>query len=75
MEDADVVLTATGVSSDTDIVCAQWLKDGAIVCSVGSHREVDLELIAQSWNVADDADGLKMRRGDSVRASPAGIEF
>lgn len=64
VEDADVVFTATGVPGDTDIVRAQWLKDSAIVCSVGSHREVDLELIAKSWIVADDIDGLKMRRGD-----------
>lgn len=64
VEDADVVFTATGIPGDTDIVRAQWLKDSAIVCSVGSHREVDLELIAQSWIVADDIDGLKMRRGD-----------
>ncbi|MCK1409431.1 NAD(P)-binding domain-containing protein [Bradyrhizobium sp. 76] len=64
VKDADVVFTATGVPGDTDVVCAQWLKDSAIVCSVGSHREVDMELITQSWIVADDIDGVKMRRGD-----------
>ncbi|MGY2803853.1 NAD(P)-binding domain-containing protein [Bradyrhizobium sp. USDA 4506] len=64
VRDADVVFTATGVSRDTDIVRARWLKDSAIVCSVGSHREVDRELISQSWIVADDVDGVRMRRGD-----------
>jgi ornithine cyclodeaminase len=62
--DADVVFTATGVPEDTDLVRARWLKDDAIVCWLGSRREVDIELISEAWIVVDDPDGVKMRRSD-----------
>jgi ornithine cyclodeaminase/alanine dehydrogenase-like protein (mu-crystallin family) len=64
VRDADVVFTATAVPVDTDLVQARWLKEGAVVCSVGSRREVDLELISQAWIVVDDELGVKMRRSD-----------
>jgi ornithine cyclodeaminase/alanine dehydrogenase-like protein (mu-crystallin family) len=71
--DADVVFTATGVDQDTDIIRAAWLKDDAIVCSLGSCREVDLEIISQAWIVADDIEGLRLRRRD-FREGGAGWE-
>ena len=64
VRDADIIFTATGVHEDTDIVCAGWLKDDAIVCSLGSCREVDLDIISQAWIVVDDVEGLKLRRSD-----------
>ncbi|SPP98085.1 putative Ornithine cyclodeaminase [Bradyrhizobium vignae] len=64
VRDADVIFTATGVPVETDLVCAEWLKDDAIVCSLGSRREVDLDLIAQAWIIVDDIEGVKMRRSD-----------
>lgn len=64
VSDADVVFTATGVPEDTDLVRTQWLKDDAIVCWLGSRREVDLDLISQAWIVVDDPEGVRMRRSD-----------
>lgn len=64
VRDADVIFTATGVPKETDLVCAEWLRDDAIVCSLGSRREVDLELISRAWIVVDDIEGVKMRRSD-----------
>lgn len=64
VRDADVVFTSTGVSDDSDIVRAEWLKDDAIVCSVGSRREVDLRLLSEAWIVVDDPDGVSLRRND-----------
>lgn len=61
---ADVVFTATGAPEDIDLVRAEWLKSDAIVCSLGSCREVDIELLSTAWIVVDDPDGVKMRRSD-----------
>lgn len=61
---ADVVFTSTGVPEDTDVVRAEWLQDDAIVCSLGSRREVDLQLLSKAWIVVDDADGVRQRRSD-----------
>ncbi|WP_439406553.1 NAD(P)-binding domain-containing protein [Bradyrhizobium sp. DASA03076] len=73
VHDADVVFTATGLSKDSDLVRAAWLKQDAIVCSLGSCREVDLELISQAWIVVDDPDGVKLRRSD-FREGGAGYD-
>jgi ornithine cyclodeaminase len=41
VRDADLIVTATGLSADTPIVDAAWLKRGATVCSLGSYQEID----------------------------------
>jgi ornithine cyclodeaminase/alanine dehydrogenase-like protein (mu-crystallin family) len=64
VRDADIVFTATGVHEDTDIVRAKWLRDDAIVCSLGSCREVDIEIISHAWILVDDIQGVKLRRSD-----------
>lgn len=64
VRNADLVFTCTGVPEDTDLVRSEWLKDDAIVCSVGSRREVDLQLLSEAWIVVDDAAGLTLRRSD-----------
>ncbi|MGY2812081.1 NAD(P)-binding domain-containing protein [Bradyrhizobium sp. USDA 4506] len=61
VRDADVVFTATSTPKNSDLVRARWLKDDAIVCSLGSRREVDIDLIASAWIVVDDPDGARMR--------------
>jgi ornithine cyclodeaminase len=73
VRDADIVFTATGVHEDTDLVRATWLRDDAIVCSLGSCREVDLDMISQAWIVVDDVEGLKLRRRD-FRQGGAGCD-
>ncbi|MCC8984861.1 NAD(P)-binding domain-containing protein [Bradyrhizobium acaciae] len=64
VRDADVVFTSTGVSKDTDVVSSEWLKKGAVVCTLGTRREVDTKLLSDAWIVVDDADGIRLRRGD-----------
>ncbi|UVO35784.1 NAD(P)-binding domain-containing protein [Bradyrhizobium arachidis] len=64
VSDADVVFTATNVSEPTDLVRSDWLQEHAVVCSLGSQREVDFKLISQAWIVVDDPEGLKLRNKD-----------
>ncbi len=62
--DADMVVTATSVEVDSDLVRAAWLKADAVVCSLGSRREVDHDLIRTAWMALDDRRGIAMRRPD-----------
>jgi len=62
--DADIVITATSVPSGTDVVRAAWLDDDAVVCSLGSYREVDLDLVADAWMVVHDVEHVRSRRED-----------
>lgn len=71
VRDADLVMTSTNVPVDSDLVCARWLKADAVVCSLGSAREVDLELVSQSWLVVHDVEHVRMRRSD-LREGGAG---
>ncbi|MCK1663530.1 NAD(P)-binding domain-containing protein [Bradyrhizobium sp. 153] len=61
VRDADAVFTATAASEDSDLVRTKWLKGDAIVCSLGSRREVDLDLLTQAWIVADEPENVQMR--------------
>ncbi|WP_194473293.1 saccharopine dehydrogenase NADP-binding domain-containing protein [Bradyrhizobium sp. CCBAU 51753] len=61
VRDADVVFTATAAPEAADLVHAEWLKQDAIVCTLGSPGDVDIQLISQAWIVVDDPDGVRMR--------------
>src|SRR5262249_23535374 len=43
---ADLVITATGLSTDAPLVKADWLAVGATVCALGSYQEVDAKIIS-----------------------------
>jgi ornithine cyclodeaminase len=43
---ADLVVTATGLSADTPLVDADWLRRGATVCALGSYQEIDSRIIS-----------------------------
>ena len=64
VRDADVIIMATGLSEDTDVVRAEWLKEDAFICTLGTHREVDLDLLASATIVVDDEDGVRLRKKD-----------
>ncbi|KWV49469.1 hypothetical protein AS156_15975 [Bradyrhizobium macuxiense] len=61
VRDADVIFTATSGPDDGNVVRTEWLREDAIVCSLGSRREVDFDLIAGAWIVVDDPEGMKAR--------------
>jgi ornithine cyclodeaminase/alanine dehydrogenase-like protein (mu-crystallin family) len=41
VRDADLVVTATGLSKNTPLVDGAWLKSSATVCGLGSYQEID----------------------------------
>lgn len=45
---ADVVVTATGLTSDAPVVRRGWIGEGATVCAMGSFQEIDTGLIVDA---------------------------
>jgi ornithine cyclodeaminase len=59
---AGLVFTATSVAADMSLVHADWLAPGAIVCALGSFREVDPSVVATASEiVVDDLQGVQAR--------------
>ncbi len=68
---ADIVVTAT--NSKEPVLEAEWVKDGALVCAVGSNiasrRELPEDLIAKAGLVAvDSLEQAKIEAGDLILA-------
>jgi ornithine cyclodeaminase/alanine dehydrogenase-like protein (mu-crystallin family) len=64
VRDADWVFTATGVPEGCSLVLAQWLKSGAVVCTLGSYREIEPAIAQNAARiVVDDPDGVRSRGG------------
>ncbi|CAB4002340.1 Hypothetical predicted protein [Paramuricea clavata] len=68
VKNADVVVTATG--SKTPVLCGDWLKPGAFICSIGAPmetaRELDDAVMHQSTIIADSYDGAQQESGDII---------
>jgi ornithine cyclodeaminase len=61
---ADLVVTATGVSADTPLVDADWLQRGATVCSLGSYQEIDERIISEAGKIYVDNWEAGRQRGN-----------
>ncbi|XP_046846931.1 ketimine reductase mu-crystallin-like isoform X3 [Xenia sp. Carnegie-2017] len=68
VKNADVVVTATG--SQTAVLCGDWLKPGAFVCSIGAPvetaRELDDAVMLQSTVIVDSYAGAGTESGDII---------
>lgn len=45
---AGLVFTATGLSEDKPVVKGAWIKRGAVVCALGSHQEIDAQVVSDA---------------------------
>lgn len=45
VREADLVVTATGLSKDAPLVEADWLKSSATVCGLGSYQEIASKIL------------------------------
>ena len=61
---ADLVVTATGLSSDSPLVDADWLQRGATVCALGSYQEIDDRIIAGADRIYVDNWEAACQRGN-----------
>ncbi|UVO30443.1 saccharopine dehydrogenase NADP-binding domain-containing protein [Bradyrhizobium arachidis] len=73
VSDAEIVVTATSVPNDMTLVEHQWLSPDAIICTLGSHREIDLQIIHEAAHIlVDDPDGSQ-RRGNLAGELKSGV--
>lgn len=61
---ADLVVTATGLSSDTPLIDALWLKRGATVCALGSYQEIDGRIVSDADSIYIDNWETGRQRGN-----------
>jgi len=64
VRNADLVVTATGLSADTPIIDADWLQRGATVCALGSFQEIDSRIILQADRIYIDNWEAGRQRGN-----------
>lgn len=80
VEGADIVLAAARSRDESPILYGSWLRDSAVVVSIGStlreQREIDLSVIdACDLIVCDHVHEVMQETGDMIAARAAGIDF
>ena len=79
VRDAELVLCAARSHDETPTVTSAWVRDDAVVVSVGSttpsQRELDVDLLARaSVIVADTPTEVLEETGDMIAATEAGVD-
>ena len=70
VEDADIIMTAT--IADEPLVMKGWLKEGALVASVGSFQELDEEIPMTANKLVVDSWAQNSHRGELFKLVQAG---
>lgn len=61
---AKLVFTATGLTEDKPVVKGAWIKEGAIVCALGSYQEIDGQLVENAGCILVDHWQAIQQRGN-----------
>ncbi|MBQ3493268.1 MAG: ornithine cyclodeaminase family protein [Clostridia bacterium] len=61
-EDSDIIITVT--TADADLVKASWVKEGALVITMGSFKEVEFDVVRQADVIAVDHVAQALHRGN-----------
>jgi ornithine cyclodeaminase/alanine dehydrogenase-like protein (mu-crystallin family) len=72
VRDADLVITATGLTRDDPVVFSPAIKSGATVCALGSFQEIDEALIARADRIFVDNWESCQHRGNLAPMVKAG---
>jgi ornithine cyclodeaminase/alanine dehydrogenase-like protein (mu-crystallin family) len=70
--EADIVVTATGLTNDVPIVERAWISPGTVVCGLGSYQEIDSALILQADKLIVDSWDACSQRGQFAPLVKAG---
>ncbi len=60
--DSDVIITVT--TADAELVKAPWVKEGALVMTMGSFKEVEFDVVRQADVIAVDHIAQSLHRGN-----------
>lgn len=61
-KDSDIIITVT--TADADLVKASWVKEGALVITMGSFKEVEFDVVRQADIIAVDHIAQSLHRGN-----------
>lgn len=61
-EDSDVIITVT--TADADLVKASWVKEGSLVITMGSFKEVEFDVVRKADVIAVDHVAQALHRGN-----------
>ena len=72
IEGADLVVTATGLSANTPLIEAAWLKTGVTVCALGSYQEIGSQIVTGADRIFVDNWEACGQRGNLAPAIQSG---
>ncbi|MBO7520111.1 MAG: hypothetical protein J6T73_04965, partial [Clostridia bacterium] len=61
-KDSDIIITVT--TADADLVKASWVKEGCLVMTMGSFKEVEFDVVRQADVIAVDHVAQSLHRGN-----------
>ncbi|MBO7520134.1 MAG: ornithine cyclodeaminase family protein [Clostridia bacterium] len=61
-KDSDIIITVT--TADADLVKASWVKEGCLVMTMGSFKEVEFDVVRQADVIAVDHIAQSLHRGN-----------
>lgn len=61
-EDSDIIITVT--TADAELVKASWVKEGALVITMGSFKEVEFDVVLKADVIAVDHVAQALHRGN-----------
>lgn len=61
-KDSDIIITVT--TANADLVKASWVKEGALVITMGSFKEVEFDVVRQADVIAVDHIAQSLHRGN-----------
>ena len=64
VRDADIVITALGLSKDAPIVKNDWIKPNATICALGSYQEIESSIILSADRIFVDNWEASKHRGN-----------
>jgi ornithine cyclodeaminase/alanine dehydrogenase-like protein (mu-crystallin family) len=64
VQDADIIITALGLSKDAPIVKNDWIKPDATICALGSHQEIESSIILSADRIFVDNWEASKHRGN-----------
>ncbi|HVR55344.1 MAG TPA: ornithine cyclodeaminase family protein [Pseudolabrys sp.] len=64
VQDADIIVTASGLTEDAPFLCGHWVKPGVTVCALSSYQEIDGVLVDRADRVFVDNWDACQHRGN-----------
>jgi ornithine cyclodeaminase len=71
--DADIIITASGLTADAPFLARAMVRDGAFVCALGSYQEIETDVVTSADMLVVDDFAAGAKRGNLAPAVKAGM--